>query len=515
MNFKIEKVSRENIDDFNLEEILYNVTFNDNDLTFNQASDEIFDMFNSLREEILSISRPNDMVNLNIFHNNFAMPINIPFTKARDFNLDLIMGSFENVIQSYKEVVVNYNNSFTAKVMIQQIPSGSGRKKLSNAKKKSYYKKKVKIVTTQNPNNGIVKEARLEKAKTRRKLLFKKQRIYFKKIYYDASSKVQTILNKKHSISKIPNDDNFCALRAILLAKSQFDLENGLIDKHLTKCELENELNKIRVSLNFKNEPFGIEEIKRIEFYLKFYSISVLNGKKGNFAKFLYRGINNKYYLYICLTESHYNVIPNMATFFDRSHFCNVCKKPYSDSIKHRCSATCKTCFRQDCNNLINEADLVCSKCSKKAKNKFCLERHAFLYCQKRRLCEKCNNVRDKNHICTDEKFCSNCKIKVNLDHKCYLKRDHKFDQDNDKFNGYIFYDYECTQLNGIHVPNLVIARKVCVSCIERETYCETDCQLKIFYDNDSFCEWLFQQENTIAIAHNFKVKIFFFQIVN
>jgi hypothetical protein len=80
------------------------------------------------------------------------------------------------------------------------------------------------------------------------------------------------------------------------------------------------------------------------------------------------------------------------------------------------------------------------------------------------------------------------------------------FWQDNDKFNGYFLYDYECTQLNGTHVPNLVIARKVCIKCIEKETYCENDCLLIIFYDNDSFCEWLFQQENTVAIAHNFKV---------
>ena len=142
MNFKITETSRENIDEFNLIEILYNITFSDLDQTFGEANDNIVEMFDNFLLEILKFTRPNDMINLNIFHQSFSMPVCIPFTKAKEFKVDLIIGSLENVIQSYKETIVNLNNSFNAKCQIVRLPYGSGRRKLTNAPKKSYYKKK-------------------------------------------------------------------------------------------------------------------------------------------------------------------------------------------------------------------------------------------------------------------------------------------------------------------------------------------------------------------------------------
>ena len=59
------------------------------------------------------------------------------------------------------------------------------------------------------------------------------------------------------------------------------------------------------------------------------------------------------------------------------------------------------------------------------------------------------------------------------------------------------------------HIPNLVIAKKICSKCVEvwksnnKSVKCSSDCGIFNFNDNNSFCEWLFKQEEYIALAHN------------
>ncbi len=73
---------------------------------------------------------------------------------------------------------------------------------------------------------------------------------------------------------------------------------------------------------------------------------------------------------------------------------------------------------------------------------------------------------------------------------------------------GYIFFDYEAYQCPDKlkHIANLVIAEKVCISCINKET-CKMDCKVYKFFDNNTFCKWLFGKSNFnfTAIAHNFQ----------
>jgi hypothetical protein len=109
----------------------------------------------------------------------------------------------------------------------------------------------------------------------------------------------------------------------------------------------------------------------------------------------------------------------------------------------------------------------------------------------------------NRNHVCgPDSKYCYNCRLEVSTAHRCYVKCDNKKDK---KFKGYIFFDYEARVNNGIHEPNLIIAKKVCDDCIdEAKNDCEKCCK-KIFESNDDFCCWLYAQHNCIALAHNLK----------
>ena len=100
---------------------------------------------------------------------------------------------------------------------------------------------------------------------------------------------------------------------------------------------------------------------------------------------------------------------------------------------------------------------------------------HNETFCVKKRTCSKCDGVKQINskHVCKGEVFCKNCKIAVNSDHKCYVltqEQAEKRDKNKSKkvFDaGYIFFDYETYVDNEKnHVPNLIIAKKICKDCL-------------------------------------------------
>ena len=106
----------------------------------------------------------------------------------------------------------------------------------------------------------------------------------------------------------------------------------------------------------------GIPEIKQIERYLKYYSISIMDGKKGfEEQKFYYKGPVNKYFIYLLFTESHYNVINSMKALLYVPYYCNHCKKGYKNNDDHSCTETCFCCKKQGCLKILE--NLRCLKC--------------------------------------------------------------------------------------------------------------------------------------------------------
>ena len=177
----------------------------------------------------------------------------------------------------------------------------------------------------------------------------------------------------------------------------------------------------------------------------------------------------------------------------------------------------CKQCNSQMCfEDKSNLAKFKCSLCHTQCKNKKCLRVHNETFCVKKRTCLKCDGVKQINskHVCKGEVFCKNCKIAVNSNHKCYVltqeqaeKRDKK--KSKKVFDaGYIFFDYETYVDNEKnHVPNLIMAKKVCKDCLEKDEseYCAQCSEIYTFTSNKLFCKWLISNKNYIAMAHNLK----------
>ena len=65
--FQIEETYRRTIDAFQIEEILYRISFNDINETFEQASNRIHEIFDALLDKILALTNSRDKISINFF----------------------------------------------------------------------------------------------------------------------------------------------------------------------------------------------------------------------------------------------------------------------------------------------------------------------------------------------------------------------------------------------------------------------------------------------------------------
>ena len=144
MNFSIQEVLSTEIDNFNITETLYQVTFDSFAETFEDGQEEIEEMLKNLVERFTALMEEKDKICVTFSHNSFSYPVVIPFVYKADFTYELLEAYFYNVRQSYKYSIISNADSLQAKVQIAKIPSGSGRRKMEEWEKK-YITLKKKI----------------------------------------------------------------------------------------------------------------------------------------------------------------------------------------------------------------------------------------------------------------------------------------------------------------------------------------------------------------------------------
>ena len=198
-----------------------------------------------------------------------------------------------------------------------------------------------------------------------------------------------------------------------------------------------------------------------------------------------------------------------MKRFLNRCYFCHYCKLGYQNRTEHRCVKTCSACKKQDCLQSLrfgnSKSSLKCQVCKTIVRNLACLRYHSEFICSKRTECQICNSVvyKKKKHVCVSQKFCVNCKSVVEIDHFCFLNQD-KFT--TQVMKNLIFYDFETFQENNKHIPNLVVAKMICVKHLNNLEKGKCECEEpQPFTNNISFCDWLFSKKNSVTIAHNFR----------
>ena len=318
-------------------------------------------------------------------------------------------------------------------------------------------------------------------------------------------------------IREFQNKDNLCLLRAVVCGKKYADNEDHCRDLnrsfHCKKLEdgVQELVQKLQIDVT---KPLNATELlPRIEMHYEHYQIMLVDGAGilNSQPLYLNKNTNFKKYIYIQYVPEpapgHFNTITSMKKVSKMSYYCDVCKVGYRNLGKHKCECTCKSCNRQLCNGESNPLfNKKCHMCGVKCNDEDCYRFHTEQFCIKLRQCDICNQVKNNHHVCgNNDRWCGICNKSVSkFDHKCYIQKENIEKESKNTINGFIFFDYECTVENDVHIPNLIKAKKIKLNLLDPTKY-EEDPTKYTFEKNEVFCKWLFEQKKYVAVAHNLK----------
>ena len=453
---------------FDCEELRYEIRFKEIEQpTFDQTNNQIIELFIALEEFIKSKARATDRVGLVFDHPDLQWTLDHPFVRVDQFDIKNVLQMFHKVHQSRRELRID--ETLTLSIFIAHLPNG-----------------------------GMAG--------------------------FDSQFAI-----RHRCVKFVDNRDNMCAIRAVLIAKAYCDddpqkeelckINSSLLDK---------KTHDLANKLGLMNKTCTLDEIARIERYLRHYRISVFTR-----TDCIYRGVPNSKYIYLLYDNNHYNAITSISAFLNFHYYCHPCLKGYNVLGDHQCDSTCVACKRSNC---IKVDPVTCPHCKKETYSEKCKQLHLENFCPVLKECPKCGslarqpNKRKNQHVCDHQRFCINCKIAVDPDnHRCFVlneeekrakkaKRSKNCHEQKTSSNceGYIFFDYEAMQdtsrLDRAHKANLICALRLCLNCVNKSAQtnqiqaCGSDtCGRFEFTSNELFCEWLFQLPHYVALAHNMK----------
>ena len=438
--YVIENVKEVNIDKFKTKGTNYTVRFNNvmaNDEIKN-LHERLHGVFQHILDDTVGGIPSHDRMRMVIHSTQLEYPIAFPFMAPQQLTTERILSAVERVVQSNQHF--RLNDTVDVNVIHVSLPSGGKGRKRANVN--------------------------LEKH-----------------------------LERKKSVVRIQNKDNLCMACALVVAKAKIDEDpqyKSIVDhRWAMQTRLAQELH---TNADVPLGPCVIEEAKRFQMYLTQYQINIVSKEYGD--KIIYHGPEKKR-IYLYMHNNHYDVITKMPGFFARNYYCHECKKAYNNWEDHLCPNTCK-CYgsRPICPEL---SWMRCNDCGRQFKSQHCFDQHKQRRGDRRSVCEafiRCDECgktvqgckgRAERHQCGHREsvgFVANmCKSKVTVasfnpkprkGKESALKKMNQtefFNTECRKGNGeenddepieeenlteLLFFDFECSQENGTHVPNLV-----------------------------------------------------------
>jgi hypothetical protein len=256
---------------------------------------------------------------------------------------------------------------------------------------------------------------------------------------------------------------------------------------------------------------YGLEDVKIFQAHFTAYQIIVIS--KSFFDSVVFCGPIKDKKLVIYEVDKHFHTITKFKSFFaDMKYFCFECMERYDKFRGHtECCKRCNLCLHSECYHSSYDLEWeYCADCNRYFKNSLCLKLHyvkptekALCVCKKYIKCEKCSKVIERfkrepaKHQCGLQ-YCKSCKQWCSdmADHNCFIKPI-KLDKkvDGEKKSILNFFDFECDQATGEHVPTLIVLQNEGGECW---VFREKDKCL------DKFCEFIFtdQFRSTVFISH-------------
>ena len=280
--------------------------------TFEEANRLVNNIFTELYEFIRQNSKPNDKVRVVFMHPSLISNVSCPFVAIENFSAKFMIDMMQRVSQSKRELKID--GELLCMAQIVDLPVGSGHR-IERYKQDTYT---VKIV----------------------------------------------------------NNDNLCALRAILISIAYLEKDPARYKYcKIHNAKFEKKVLDLARACNIPDKPCSLKEIKLVEAYLREYSISVIG---EDFNSFLYIGPPKNKYIYIWHNNNHYDSITSMTAAKNIPYYCDLCKIGYYKTTDHKCENTCHACNRQKC---IELKKIYCKFCKTKCGSDQCLTIHQELKC--------------------------------------------------------------------------------------------------------------------------------------
>ena len=308
---------------------------------------------------------------------------------------------------------------------------------------------------------------------------------------------------KRCCISIKNKDDDLCLPRATVVALAHFnhksDPQNysktsyyNCIRKAESKKQRD-EARALRAKIQLQSEKFGtLDEVREYEKILG-VGIAVVSSVAGN--DLVYNGnenFENRLYLWHKIIDGsgHYDVLTKLHAFYGTPYYCHSCQKKYWKREHHKCKSCCNVCGSNSCFSSPNT--VICTDCNMTCRSKACYDRHKKQktngrgknkgidlpsYCSQFWKCPQCSIVIEnqkrnkKSHEC-GEMFCRICQQYFLNEHDCFMRAEAS-EVEVDKM---LFFDYECMQNTGVHIPNLVVAMSSCSVCENNPVTDESKC---------------------------------------
>lgn len=410
---------------------------------------QVENMFEALIEDINTRQNPEDQARLYIGHPTLSRPIVLRPRPLRYLTPKVIMSQIAHVLTS--EENIPFDEDLDINIATARHVGGSGFAKkayLLDIEKDRLTKKSVLSVPTEENDLFCLPKA--------------------------------IVIANAHALFKHNQDE---ATRKTLKSRSE------TLRRVHGKNRLHQEVEIMMKACNISRDRMGyLEDIPHYENYLK-KSICVISAAEGNDIIYpgneRFRKPEERLYLYhwkpFLSNCYHFDVIAKVAAFMDKADICYDCNKILSRHEKenHSCSSWCTVCQSKDC-MLQEGAELLCPDCNLTCRSEACFQRHkttsekrVVSLCESKYKCLLCHTtkkdaVRERRfHICT-ESYCSNCKVwtansSESHPHQCFMRALNK-----EKLTSperFIFYDFESTQEDDVHIPNMVVAQSACSRC--------------------------------------------------
>ena len=378
----------------------------------------LYRMFSQLLAQARTKYHGEDKVRFYFNHPNLEGEIGLPMLELKDMTPLLIMDRIQAVLQSHENLPIL--KQFVVHMGVLELPRGSGYKLFSN---------------------------------------------------YGNDTKCKT------STVKIKNVDNLCMGRAIVVCLSKLDdplkVHKQVCDSRGRK-QLYKAIDLYRQSGVPTNRMSNLHDLTIFEDVL---NVRIIVIGFDQMKRVIYPG-NSDYAKVIFLSkrEEHFDAIISITGFMSKPYFCLQCVKCFNK--KHSCKVACLICKSSACTE--SENIVMCQNCNMSCRSQDCFERHVLRTknkvskkvgmppCEKFWKCLACKKVLDTTKRCKDyhkcgEWYCNNCEMYIVGEHKCYMRQV----TPNTKLTNYIFYDIETMQESGVHIPNYIVAHKVCKFCLD------------------------------------------------